>query len=355
MMNQRERQRFLAARREGVGSSDVAAIVGQDRYKTALDVWLEKRGQHPDEDVTSPAMEAGIRLEPVVLEWTADERRLALGRFSPAWAQPMKHPDHEWARANPDAYCYEAGDRDDLVARWESGALIIPHLTPQRPDRDWGVMEAKAPGYWSGRRNPDDWGEGQAPIEAVLQITWQMGVLGWTWGIVCGLIGGQQLRHVRVDFDAELFDMLLDRADQFWHKHVLASAPPPLRGPDQRLLEHVYEISADSTAMLADLPTEPPDRQRFEFLHREYMRRRKVASAAKDLLDYSKFGLAEWFATHDLEAVLTERPGRKGVYTLASWKRPKATDAKHCACGAEISAGNPNPSRRIYVAETEDD
>lgn len=32
-------------RRSHIGSSDIAAILGKDPYKTAYDVWLDKTGQ----------------------------------------------------------------------------------------------------------------------------------------------------------------------------------------------------------------------------------------------------------------------------------------------------------------------
>jgi predicted phage-related endonuclease len=39
-----ERERWLAERRKGIGSSDAAAILGVHPYKSAYAVWAEKTG-----------------------------------------------------------------------------------------------------------------------------------------------------------------------------------------------------------------------------------------------------------------------------------------------------------------------
>ena len=44
-----EREQWLDWRRKGIGGSDVAAIVGLNKYKSALSVFLEKTGQKTDE------------------------------------------------------------------------------------------------------------------------------------------------------------------------------------------------------------------------------------------------------------------------------------------------------------------
>src|SRR5262245_48839409 len=56
---------WLAERRKGLTSSDAAPITGMSPWRTALDVFLDKRGMLP-EKVTSAQMAWGTRLEPVI-------------------------------------------------------------------------------------------------------------------------------------------------------------------------------------------------------------------------------------------------------------------------------------------------
>jgi putative phage-type endonuclease len=59
-------------RRGKLGSSDMAAVLGQDPFKSAADVWLEKTGQAGGFD-GNEATDRGNRLEPVLIAWAEDQ------------------------------------------------------------------------------------------------------------------------------------------------------------------------------------------------------------------------------------------------------------------------------------------
>ena len=60
------RTEWLKARRSGIGGSDVAAILGLSRYKTAVDVYEDKIVTDEPEDTQSQAAYFGSVLEDVV-------------------------------------------------------------------------------------------------------------------------------------------------------------------------------------------------------------------------------------------------------------------------------------------------
>jgi putative phage-type endonuclease len=61
--------RWLAERRRGIGSSDAAAILGVNPYKSAYAVWAEKTGLvGPDWEPPSEAALWGNLLEPLIAE-----------------------------------------------------------------------------------------------------------------------------------------------------------------------------------------------------------------------------------------------------------------------------------------------
>lgn len=76
MLTKEQRQQ----RRQWVGGSDVAAIMGLSPFGVyPYDVWLEKTGRIPDTDVSTPEMSAGSYFEVGVLNWAehyAGERLL---------------------------------------------------------------------------------------------------------------------------------------------------------------------------------------------------------------------------------------------------------------------------------------
>lgn len=63
-----DRERWLETRRNYICASDVPAILGVDPFRSALDVYLEKRGLAAPREMTA-AMEAGVELEEPVLAW----------------------------------------------------------------------------------------------------------------------------------------------------------------------------------------------------------------------------------------------------------------------------------------------
>jgi putative phage-type endonuclease len=324
-----ERRRFLEDRRKGIGSSDVAAIADLDRYSTRVDVWLEKLGRHPrGDDMPEPA-EAGIRLEPVVCQWAAE--RLDLRIVKPT--APAVHREHEWARANPDRLAFRPPPAD-------VGADVY------WPD-DWGVVEAKAPGYWAGMR---DWGtrdEPEPPMEALLQVQWQLEVADLEWGYAAGLLGGQRLVTVRVDRDREIGADLIRRAGEFWHEHVLAEVPPPVTVRDTSLLEAVYELDARTVVEYHDLD----DVARLELgrLAVEYDWRRALAKEADDAKAEVGAELKVWLADHGIVEVLL--PDSEGGKALASWKRTKPRKAKLCPhCQGVLAEAADKGDLRLHVA-----
>jgi putative phage-type endonuclease len=130
---------ILEARSKGIGGSDVAAILGMSRYKTALDVWTEKT---KPAEVVQPQNEFiwGNRLEKVV----ADEYKT---RNSCKLIEPKKlfhDKTHSYLIANPDR----------IIRNSEKGK---------------GILECKT---CSAYKN-SEWGEeesDQIPTEYLLQI-----------------------------------------------------------------------------------------------------------------------------------------------------------------------------------------
>ena len=57
------REDWLAQRKKGIGGSDVSSIMGLNKYKSALELYLDKTGQLPEDDEENIAAELGLELE----------------------------------------------------------------------------------------------------------------------------------------------------------------------------------------------------------------------------------------------------------------------------------------------------
>ena len=243
-----------AVRRSGIGSSDAATVAGLNRWKTPLDLYLEKRGLVEPEPA-SEAAEWGTILEPTILREFARRNRLsvvgrahdgtpvvfledgALGMYVPTAAErllgTLRHPDHPWMMCHLDG-----------VALSEDGVEII------------GIVEAKTTGaYRSG-----EWGDADdaIPEEYVVQTQHALEIVRAITGrtlpaYVPVLIGGQKWRQYTVHYDAELVASLIEIEREFWAR-VEAGNPPPAEADERgaRALAKLYPHHDEGREIVAE-------------------------------------------------------------------------------------------------------
>ena len=87
---------WLAWRREGLGSSDAATIMGVSPWKTKLQLYKEK-AFGIEEDKDTPWMKRGRDTEPLVRTWLEEHEEILL---SP---ENIEHTTHNWLRCSVDA------------------------------------------------------------------------------------------------------------------------------------------------------------------------------------------------------------------------------------------------------------
>ncbi|MBK8006730.1 MAG: YqaJ viral recombinase family protein [Gemmatimonadetes bacterium] len=187
----------MVRRAQGITATDVVALCGLSRYRSPLDVYLEKKGQRPS--TTSVPARIGNRLEPVICELYAEERPdVALREVG-----TLAHPDIAWALATP--------DREVLAG-----------------DDAW-LLEAKSRSY----RTAVEFGEpgtDQVPPDVLAQVHWQLFVTGKARCDVAVLVDAHDFRVYQVAADAEATGMLFAVAEDFWLGHVLRDVPPRVDG-----------------------------------------------------------------------------------------------------------------------------
>lgn len=90
----------LAERRTGIGGSDCAAVLGLSTYKTALELYLEKRGELANSYEETEDMWWGRMMEPIVRQKYAEKT----GRVVLMPPGTLRHPEHPFMLAHIDGY-----------------------------------------------------------------------------------------------------------------------------------------------------------------------------------------------------------------------------------------------------------
>jgi len=214
---------WLAARRSGIGASEIAAVAGLSRRRGPWDVWSSK--VHGTEFESTDAMRWGQFIEGRIVDWWARETDRYVGDGG-----LFRHDEHAWLIATPDAVVL--GDRMTGI---------------EGPPR--AVVDAKNAGwYMSG-----DWDDDAAPVEYVCQITWQMLAVGVREGFLVAALGGKPPVERRFLLDDDLAAELIARGAAFWEL-VKAETPPPLDGSASagKWLAARYPDAAEDAAELDD-------------------------------------------------------------------------------------------------------
>lgn len=194
-----------AIRSQGIGGSEIAAIVGLDPRRDKFAVYAEKLGL-VERAEPSARMKWGKRLERVIAEAYGEETAQDVRWYD----ETIAREDRGWQVMTPDAFVWGPTNING-----------VPRMNPI------GGVDAKnisfdQAGLWG------DSGTDIVPDHIALQCQWYMSASSLPWWDIAALFGGHDLRVYRLHFDSEIEAVLLGEAEEFWTKHVLAENPPPI-------------------------------------------------------------------------------------------------------------------------------
>lgn len=214
----KDNDEWLKIRKQGIGGSDVAAIMGLSPWGSPYKVWADKVLDISENISGKPAVQWGNILEPVVgnhyQELHKDRKIRRLNAVCRSIARP-------WAQASLD---YEIEDKD----------------------LGWGILEIKT----AGLRSADKWDDG-VPLFYQTQITHYMSVTGRTFADVAVLIGGSDYREYRILRDENDIKVVNEYVDNFWHENVENGIEPDVIGIDNSVLFQGHK-SSDGEMIIAD-------------------------------------------------------------------------------------------------------
>ena len=220
-----------AWRAEGIGGSDIAALVGLSPYASPTSLFYEKTGQLTPNRIDTDRQRIGRRMEHVLEQEFSERTGLHCMGQQTLWA----HVDHDYARCTIDAMAIESdpGDDDPNV-----GTVL-------------GTVQFKTDGRFG-------WPDGP-PANIRAQCIWEMGVTGLPMSWLVVMFAGFRVQVFELPFDDDArsdWTFMLDRATTFWIDHVQTGEPPAADDHPEttRALEAVHRpikgqsIAADDDA-----------------------------------------------------------------------------------------------------------
>lgn len=203
-----DRDTWLAARREGIGSSDVPAILGLVNRRTPLHVWHDKRGELPDQQ-TEEMLWGSLLEEPVAREW-ARRNRSVIARVG-----LVANVDEPWQMATLDRR--------------------VAECPLNRREREACALEVKCRNAHQTHRWRSD-----VPDDVLAQTVWQMAVTGYDHVHVAVLVGGNTYHQTVVRRDEQVTGYVTAEVGKF-RQHMLTGTPPE---PDMSKPDALNELDA---------------------------------------------------------------------------------------------------------------
>lgn len=195
-----DRPSWLAARKTGLGASDIPAVLGLSPWKSPADVFLEKTAppeESEDRSSQHPRLAFGLLMEPPMATLFEQETGLETERCATLF-RSLRWP---FLLATPDYF-------------------VFSETMSSRPD---AVLQLKT----SGRE--DDWRDG-VPVHVAAQVQAELAVTGhahaWIGAALFGPGGFRRFVHCEVErSDSFIGDILVPKAAEMW-ECIEARRPP---------------------------------------------------------------------------------------------------------------------------------
>lgn len=221
-------EEWLEFRKTGIGGSDASVVCGINKYKTPIELWMEKLNNLPLQEAGESAY-WGTQLESLVRTEFTKRTGIEVNLVK----QLLQSEEHPFMLANLDGVC-----NDPLYGDC--------------------IFEAKTASAFKA----NEW-EDSIPDEYMLQIQHYMAVTGYKAAYIAVLIGGNTFCWRLVERDEELITMLIELEERFW-EYVKNGTPPPIDG-SEACAKYLAEKYSDSVAnQTVELPFEA------EMLIKEY-------------------------------------------------------------------------------------
>lgn len=208
---EKDHAKWLSVRNDGIGGSDIGAIMGINPWKSAYALWAEKTGQVEAEDLSDKEF----------VYWGTTLEQVVANRFCELTDKKVRK-------------CGTLADEEYPFLHANVDRLII--------GENAGLECKTANGFKS-----KEWADDNMPDSYYLQVQFYMMVTGCDkWYVAC-LIGGNHFVWKEVPRNEEQIKAIREAAIKFWTENVEKKVAPVVDGSDAttELINEKYPSSKD--------------------------------------------------------------------------------------------------------------
>jgi putative phage-type endonuclease len=267
-------------RRNSIGGSDAAAILGLSPWKTEMDVWLEKMGLV--EEIPDPnrdfLLDLGKAMEPAIA--TLYVRETGRGLIVPS--RRYQHPILSWLIGSPDRLV--TGEKRGVELKTES--IYVDRFGEPGTD--------------------------EVPDHYLIQCAVYMAIMDYPVWDIALLKAGTSFTIYTIHRDAQLERDILAQLGDWWEKHVVGKTPPEIDGSPgwtaylkkkyPRDIEPIKESDRDSLVLIHNLKAVRQIVEEYTALETELENRVKMLVGAHEGIE-GEFGKITWKLSKDAEHI----------------------------------------------------
>lgn len=275
-----------AARAQGIGASEIAAVLGLSPYESHFSLWHRKAGIVGPQPVNDD-MRLGHYFEPAIARIFADEHPELRVRRTGTWCSRMR----PWQLSNPDR----------LLHGWYEDTWLsrIPLEIKWSPNGEG----------WS--REPEG-----IPVGYRCQVQWQLDVMGAPFAFLAAIVGGEY-REYRIAYDPTDVEVLRKAGQEFMDSLERGEAPDiDATGHTHQVLR---ELHPDIDGEAVEIPRSLANDYRYALLDEHEAK--ALARVMKSRM-LNAMGTAR-YAACDGETIARRQPGRGGAISLHEVHPPK--------------------------------
>lgn len=189
-----DREEWLRQRDGGIGASEIASVLGESPFASAIELYATKTGRYSRDLSEVEAVYWGNKLEAAIIEAYSDRT----GRQTRKAGHLLRSTEHPWAMCTLDGETWQAAANDA-----------------------WPLEIKNVSGFKAG-----EWVDGP-PEHYYLQIQQQMLVTGAEKATIAALLGGQRMVWADVSRDDVTIRKIIHHGAHFWERIQRRDMPAP--------------------------------------------------------------------------------------------------------------------------------